>query len=352
MTAPPTSPAPAPSPLLVRALRGESTPRRPVWLMRQAGRYLPGYQSVRAKVSFLDLCRRPDLSAEVSLEPVERFGVDAAIVFSDILVPLQAMGVGVEFHDRGPEIMTPVRDAAAVARLSGFDPSERTPWILETITRLVAALPAETPVIGFSGAPWTLAVYAAEGRMSKDLLAIKTLRWKDPGALRNLLDVLARSTVPYLAAQARAGARALQVFDTWAGALSRDDWSEFSLPALRTVFEGVRRELGAACPPLVLYSQGTAGWLELLPATGADAFSVDWRLPLGTAKRALGGRAVQGNLDPTALHGTPESVRAATRAMLVSVRDQPGVVANLGHGVIVGTPPENVAAFVDEVRRA
>ncbi len=339
------------SPLLVRALRGESSPRRPVWLMRQAGRYLPTYQRVRSQVSFLELCRRPDLSAEVSLEPVTRFDVDAAIVFSDILVPLAAMGVLVEFGDGGPEMPRPLRDAAALATLTEFDPHEKTPWILETIARLVSALPRATPVIGFSGAPFTLATYAVEGKMTKDLVHVKALRWRDPKAFARLLDVLARSTVPYLAAQARAGARALQVFDTWAGALGREDWREFALPALRVVFEGVKRELGAVCPPLVLYSQGTSPWIELLPQTGADAFSVDWRLPLGEAKMRLGGRPVQGNLDPTCLLSTPDAVRAETRKMLASVEGSPGVVANLGHGVIVGTPPDNVAAFVDEVKR-
>jgi uroporphyrinogen decarboxylase len=344
--------APDDAPLLVRALRGEVTPRRPVWLMRQAGRYLPGYQRVRSQVSFLDLCRRPDLSAEVSLEPVARFGVDAAIVFSDILVPLAAMGVTVEFGDGGPVMPTPLRNVAAIESLSEFEPREKTPWILETIERLVAALPKETPVIGFSGAPFTLAAYAVEGKMTKDLAHVKALRFREPKAFARLLDRLARSTVPYLSAQARAGARALQVFDTWAGALSREDWSEFALPALRTVFEGVKRDLGGACPPLVLYSQGTSAWLELLPQSGADAFSVDWRLPLGEAKRRLGGRPVQGNLDPTSLLSTPDAVRAETRKMLASVAGASGVTANLGHGVIVGTPPENVQAFVEEARRA
>lgn len=345
----PTRPG-APAPLLVRALRGEPTPRRPVWLMRQAGRYLPGYQRVRAQVNFLELCRRPDLAAEVSIEPVERFGVDGAIVFSDILVPLQAMGIQVDFADRGPEIGNPARDAAAVARLKAFDPATGTPWILETLTRLRAALPAEVAVLGFCGAPWTLAVYAIEGRMTKDLVHAKTMRWRDPATLHALLDLLAESTVPYLVAQARAGAQMLQVFDTWAGALSRDDWESFALPPLRKVFAGVRAALGPACPPLLLYSQGTSPWADLLPGAGADGYSVDWRLPLADWRAALGGRPVQGNLDPTALFGTPESVRAATRAMLDPVAGAPGVVANLGHGVIVGTPPDNVAAFVDEAK--
>jgi len=320
--------------------------------MRQAGRYLPGYQAVRREVSFLDLCRRPDLGAQVSLEPVERFGMDAAIVFSDILVPLQAMGVEVEFHDRGPEITRTVRDGNAVDALRKFDPAAQTPWILETIGRLAAVLPSDIPVIGFAGAPWTLAVYAVEGRMSKDLTAAKTMRWREPEVLRRLLFHLAAATVPYLTAQAKAGARALQLFDTWAGALSRDDYEGFALPALKVVFDGVRHELGEDCPPLVLYSRGSSAFLDLLLRSGADAFSVDWQLPLGDAKRLLDGRPVQGNLDPTALLGTADSVRHATRMMLASVEGQHGVVANLGHGVLVGTPPENVAAFVDEVKRA
>lgn len=339
-------------PPLVRALRGERTARRPVWLMRQAGRYLPGYQKVRSQVSFLELCRRPDLSAEVSLEPVERFGVDGAIVFSDILVPLQAMGVEVDFADRGPEIANPVRDAAGAARLRPFDPAQGTPWILDTLSRLRAALPADVAVLGFCGAPWTLAVYACEGRMSKDLVHAKTLRWKDPATLHALLDLLAESTVPYLAAQARAGAQMLQVFDTWAGALSREDWETFALPPLQKVFAGVRRELGPACPPLLLYSQGTSPWADLLPRAGADGYSVDWRLSLADWRRALGGKPVQGNMDPTALFGTPDTVRDTVRRMLSPLAGQSGIVANLGHGVIVGTPPENVAAFVDAVHAA
>ncbi len=340
------------APLLVRALRGEPTPRRPVWLMRQAGRYLPGYQKVRAQSSFLEMCRRPDLAAEVTLEPIERFGMDGAVVFSDILIPLEAMGITVEFDDRGPLCPDPVRDADAIAALTPFDPREGTPWILETLERIVEVLPREIPAIGFSGAPFTLAAYAVEGRITKSLNHVMGLRWRDPAAFTNLLTVLADATAPYLAAQAAAGAGALQVFDTWAGMLSREDWAAFALPSLRRVFDGVRALLGDACPPLVLYTKGTAGWIDLLPESGADAFSVDWRLPLGESKRLLGGRAIQGNLDPTCLHATPQAVRAATREMLATVEGRDGVVVNLGHGVIVGTPPENVAAFVDEVQSA
>ncbi len=337
-------------PLLVRALRGEPTPRRPVWLMRQAGRYLPGYQKVRREVSFLDMCRNPRLAAEVTLEPVERFGVDGAVVFSDILIPLEAMGITVEFDERGPLCPAPVRDAARIAQLAPFDPEVGTPWIMETLQLMSAALPAHIPSIGFSGAPFTLAAYAVEGRITKSLVNVMGLRWRDPTAFKALLDVLAEATIPYLVAQARAGAGALQVFDTWAGMLSRADWAEFGVPSIRRIFDGVRATLGAECPPLVLYAKGTCDRLDLMLATGADAYSVDWRLPLDEIKRRLGGAPVQGNLDPTCLHSTPEIVRAVTRAMLDSVEGQDGVVANLGHGVIVGTPPENVAAFVNEVQ--
>ena len=337
-------------PLLVRALRGEPTPRRPVWLMRQAGRYLPGYQKVRREVSFLDMCRNPELAAEVTLEPVERFGVDGAVVFSDILIPLEAMGITVEFDERGPLCPAPVRDAARIAQLAPFDPEVGTPWIMETLRLMSAALPAHIPSIGFSGAPFTLAAYAVEGRITKSLVNVMGLRWRDPTAFKALLDVLAEATIPYLVAQARAGAGALQVFDTWAGMMSRADWAEFGVPSIRRIFDGVRATLGADCPPLVLYAKGTCDRLDLMLATGADAYSVDWRLPLDEIKRRLGGAPVQGNLDPTCLHSTPEIVRAATRAMLDSVEGQDGVVANLGHGVIVGTPPENVAAFVNEVQ--
>ena len=319
--------------------------------MRQAGRYLPGYRSVRSKIGFLDLCRRPDLAAEVSLEPIERFGVDGAIVFSDILLPLEAMGIEVQFDDRGPHIPTPVREADAIRALETFDPMQGTPWILETIERLNDALPRETPVLGFAGAPFTLAAYAVEGRITKSLMHAKSLRFRDPELFRDLLNRFAAATIPYLAAQARAGARVLQLFDTWAGELSREDFLEFELPALRAIFDGVRAELGDDCPPLTLFTKGTASWLDALTDSGADAYSVDWRLPLGEAKAKLGGAVVQGNLDPTSLHATPDAVRAATRAMLDTVHGQHGVVANLGHGVIVRTPPENVAAFVEEVHR-
>ena len=318
--------------------------------MRQAGRYLPGYRAVRSRVGFLELCRRPDLSVEVSLEPVARFGVDAAIVFSDILLPLEAMGQTVTFDDRGPLIEDPVRGRDDVARLRPFDPSAGTPWILETISALQAALPPETPVIGFAGAPFTLAAYAVEGRVTKALRHAVGMRFADPASFQSLLNTFADATVPYLVAQARAGARVLQLFDTWAGQLSREDFRTFELPALRRVFDGVHEALGDECPPLVLFSRGTGAWLELLPECGADAFSVDWRVPLGEAQDRLGGRPVQGNLDPRALFGPAEAVRAETRKMLDAVAGRSGIVANLGHGVIVGTPPESVGAFVAEVQ--
>jgi len=343
---------PSTAPLLVRALRGEPTERRPVWLMRQAGRYLPGYRRLREHATFLEMCGSPDLAAQISLEPVERFGVDAAIVFSDILVPLQAMGMALTFDDgAGPRLAKPVREARDVEALREFDPRRGTRAILATIEQLVPSLPRATPVIGFAGAPFTLATYAVEGRTSKDLVHVKTMMRAEPRTFSRLVDRLGRATVPYLVEQARSGARALQVFDTWAGALSRDDWEWFALPALAALFRDVRRELGAECPPLVLYAQGVSAWLERLPAAGADAYGVDWRLPLGEAKRRLGGAPVQGNLDPTVLLGPADVVRAEARRMLDSVEGDDGVVANLGHGVLVGTPPENVAAFVEEVRR-
>ncbi len=339
------------APLLVRALRGEPTPRPPVWLMRQAGRYLPGYRALRSQATFLEMCRHPAVAAEVTLEPVRRFGVDAAIVFSDILIPLAAMGMPLVFEEGGgPRLTKPLRDARSVDALRGFCPRRSTSSILDAISLVRASLPEDVPVIGFAGAPFTLATYAVEGRTTKDLVHVKALLRRDPRTMKQLVARLALSTVPYLVEQARAGARALQVFDTWAGALSREDWEEFALPGLRTVFGGVRNELGDACPPLVLYSKGTSAWLELLPRTGADAFSVDWRLPLGAAKELLGGCPVQGNLDPTTLFAPLDVVRAETRRMLDSVRGETGVVANLGHGVLVGTPPEAVQAFVDEVK--
>jgi uroporphyrinogen decarboxylase len=331
----------------VRALRGESVDRHPVWMMRQAGRYLPGYRAVRARTPFLDLCRSPDLAAQVSLEPVERFDVDAAIVFADILLTADAMGVEVEFPDGGPRIVRPLRAPADLARVHAPD-TARTDAVAGTVGLLRRALPAEKAVIGFSAAPFTLCAYMIEGGTSRDFDRTRRFAAEHPRDFRTLMDRVADALVPYLAEQARAGADALQLFDTWAGVTDPTTFRTVVVPATRRVIEG----LGRARPPVILFAGlGTEARIPDALETGADALSVDWRTDLAAAHRACAGRArVQGNLDPAVLLTTPERVRAATHAMLAHVPENTPHLANLGHGIFKDTPPENAAAFVDAVR--
>jgi uroporphyrinogen decarboxylase len=335
------------SPLLVRALRGEPVERFPVWMMRQAGRYLPGYRRLRSRVSFLDLCRTPDLAAEVSIEPVERFGVDAAIVFADILLTADAMGAKVEFLEGGPRIESPLRSPADFERLHAPDAS-RTAAVARTVALLRRALPSSTAVIGFSAAPFTLAAYLVEGGTSRDHETTRRLALTHPTEFRALLSRIADALVPYLAEQAAAGADALMLFDTWGGTVDAATYRSAVVPAAARVVEG----LGPRRPPVILFpGLFTESRLDDALASGADALSVDGRADLARAYRAVGGRArLQGNLDPTVLLTDPATVVAATRRMLAEVPPGASHIANLGHGILKETPPENAAAFVETVR--
>ncbi len=317
--------------------------RTPVWMMRQAGRYLPEYRAVREKVDFLTLCKTPELAAQVSLQPIERFGMDACIVFCDILIPVEAMGLPVAFGDAGPQLEHRVRTRADVEALRVPDPLVATPFVMETLRLCKRALLDRAALVGFTGAPFTLASYIIEGGGSKNFAATKALMYSEPAIFHALLDKLAATVAEYAAAQAAAGAQAVQVFDTWAGELEPHAFEEFALPYQTRVIERIR----SCGVPAILYVNGCAGVLESMVRTRADVLSVDWRLSLSDARaRAGSGVALQGNVDPTVLLST--SVRTAEAAFAAMEAAGPvGHILNLGHGILPQTPLECAAAFVD-----
>ena len=319
-------------------------------MMRQAGRYLPEYRAVRTKVSFLELCKNPALAAEVTLQPIRRFGFDAAILFSDLLVPLEAMGLEVAFTEQGPSIADPVRTPADLDRLSVFDPAARTPYVLDTIRALRPAL-GETPLIGFAGAPFTVATYAIEGKTSKRFAETKALFYREPEAARRLLALIGEATERYLVAQVQAGAQAIQIFDSWLGVVSPEDWDELVLAPTRALVQAVR----ATGVPVIYFPNQATTMLDRVAAVGADVYGVDWRLPLDEARERLvrGGApasvAVQGNLDPALLLGPAERVRRQA-AEVIRRGGRRGHVFNLGHGIYPETPLESVEALVRAVQ--
>jgi uroporphyrinogen decarboxylase len=317
-------------------------------MMRQAGRYLPEYQAVRSRVSFLELCKTPDLACEVTLQPIDIFGFDAAILFSDILIPLEAMGLPLEFGDEGPHLPAPVRDRAAVDRLVVPDPDLEMPFVLEAVRRIRAALAGRVPLIGFAGAPFTLASYAVEGGGSKSYAALKSLLYREPAAAHALLEKLAACCVSYLSAQAAAGAQALQLFDSWAGILVPADFREFALRYASRVIADVRRTTGV---PVIYFVNGCAPYLDDLKDCGADVLGVDWRVDLAAVRARVGdGLVLQGNLDPTVLLGPAALVRERVGRVLASAGPGPGHIFNLGHGLLPVTPPDHVRVAVDTVR--
>ena len=335
------------SPLFLRALRGEPVERFPVWMMRQAGRYLPGYRAVREKTAFLDLCRTPALAAQVSLEPVERFDVDAAIVFADILLTAEAMGVPVVFEEGGPRITTPIRSARDAACLHAPDDAKVRP-VYDTLTLLRRALPATKALIGFSAAPFTLCAYLVEGGSSRDFTLVRRFLEEDRRGFQALLERAATALVPYLREQARAGADALMLFDTWGGIVSPSDYRALVAPAVRRVLDG----LGADRPPTILFAGLSAGHaLEAAAATGVSAVSVDWRTDLSDAYARVGSRVrLQGNLDPAALYAPPATIAARVREMLSAVPHGRPHLTNLGHGILPDVPVEHAAAFIEAAK--
>ena len=337
----------AQSSLFLRTCRGEPTERPPLWLMRQAGRYLPEYRSVREKVSFLELCKSPELACEVTLQPIRRFGFDAAILFSDILIPLEPMGCPIVFPDEGgPQLPSPVRTAADIERLGVPDPVATMPFVTEAVRRIRAALPAGIPLIGFAGAPLTLASYLVEGGSSKNFTHLKGLLHAAPEAAHTLLHKLARTVTLYLAAQIDAGAQAVQLFDTWGGMLSPDDFDTFALPYTTEIVGGLR----VHGVPIIVYVGGGGTLLERIAQSGCDVVGLDWRVDIREARARLGAsRPVQGNLDPVALLSTPEVVARKARA-IVAAGGGRGHIFNLGHGILPETPIANVEALVAAVQ--
>lgn len=317
--------------------------RTPVWMMRQAGRYLPEYRAVRERVDFLTLCKTPELAAQVSLQPIDRFGMDACIMFCDILIPVEAMGVPLSFGDGGPRLERRIREQADVDALRVPDPAATMPFVMETLRLCKRALLDRAALVGFTGAPFTLAAYMIEGAGSKNFAATKALMYSQPRVFHALLDKLAVTTAEYVAAQAAAGAQAIQVFDTWAGELEPHAFEEFALPYQARVIERIR----ACNVPAILYVNGCAGVLEQMVRTCADVLSVDWRVELSDARaRAGGGVALQGNVDPAVLLSTPVRVAEAAFAAMESAGPL-GHILNLGHGILPQTPIECAAAFVD-----
>lgn len=336
----------------LRALRCEPVDCTPVWLMRQAGRYLPEYRATRAQAgSFMALCTNPELACEVTLQPLRRFALDAAILFSDILTIPDAMGLGLHFAEgEGPKFRTPVRTAADVERIGVPDPEHELRYVMDAVRTIRRELGGRVPLIGFAGSPWTLACYMVQGEGSSNFPRPKAMLWNEPALMHRLLDTVARSVATYLAAQAAAGAQALMVFDTWGGLLAPAQYQEFSLRYLAQITTALKSDAATKDVPLILFSKGANGHLPALAATGCDALGVDWTLDLSSARALVGDRiALQGNLDPAALHASPEAIRREVGRVLTSHGPGPGHVFNLGHGITPDVKPEHVGALVDAV---
>ena len=329
--------------LLLKTLRGEATPRRPLWIMRQAGRYLPEYREFRQKHSFKALATEPELAAEVTLMPLKRYPFDAAIVFADIMSPMPSLGIEFDF-DPGPVVTNPIRDAAAIERLRRPAPDEIAPEVIATLKLMRAALPASTALLGFCGAPWTLAAYLVEGKGTKDFPTLRAFAAAHPKLLDALLGRLSSLMAEYLVAQAAAGADAVQIFDSWAGLLSRASWERLIRPHLTTLLEAV----GKAGIPRILFLQNAPHLMDAYASLPAEVLGVDWRVELPLLKQRYPQRAVQGNLEPAILTAGAAATRAAAEELLAATPPR-GHIVNLGHGILPQTPLESVQALVDVV---
>ena len=328
------------------ACRRQPVPHTPIWVMRQAGRYLPEYRQLRAKVDFEELTRRPDLAAEVTLQPLRRFELDAAILFSDIMTPLQGMGVDLSFEP-GPVVREPIRTDAQIDALPELVPERDVPFVLESIRLIRPNTPRGVPLIGFAGGPFTLLCYLVSGRPSKEFGVARSFLYAQPQAAERLLDHLADAMAAYLGAQASAGAQALMLFESWAGLLAPTEFTRFALRAVRRTMAGLRRRTDV---PLIYYVNQGSALMECVADLDVDVIGVDWRSPLGQVTRILGpGKAVQGNLDPAALFAPPEELKRHADVVLEQGRAAPGHIFNLGHGIWPETDPDAVARLVDHV---
>ena len=338
---------------LIRALLREPTTYTPVWLMRQAGRYLPEYNQTRARAgNFLALCKNPELACEVTLQPLARYALDAAILFSDILTIPDAMGLGLYFAEgEGPKFERPLRDEAAIMNLAVPDPTAELRYVLDAVIHIRRALAGSVPLIGFSGSPFTLACYMIEGRGGSDFASVKKMLYQRPDLLHRILDVNTRAVIAYLNAQIEAGAQAVMVFDTWGGILSHAAYREFSLSYITRIITGLKSTHDGARVPRVVFTKGGGGWLEDIADIGCEAVGLDWTVDIGAARKRVGAKvALQGNLDPAILLSSPEVIIREANAVLASYGQGSGHVFNLGHGISQHTPPENVTALIEAVR--
>ena len=336
----------------LRALLRQPTEYTPLWIMRQAGRYLPEYNETRRRAgSFLDLCKNPDLATEVTLQPLARFPLDAAILFSDILTIPDAMGLGLYFEEgEGPRFQRPLREEWEIRNLSAVDPAAHLGYVLDAVSQIRKALDNEIPLIGFSGSPYTLACYMIEGRGGTEFHEIKRMLYARPDLLHTILDVTAQSVADYLNAQIAAGAQAVMIFDTWGGSLAQAAFQEFSLAYIQRICSELTVKRDGQRVPRIVFTKGGGQWLEMLAGCGADALGVDWTSDLGDARRRVGDRvALQGNLDPAVMLTSPQIIEREAARVLASFGHGSGHVFNLGHGVSRFTPPENVAALVEAV---
>jgi uroporphyrinogen decarboxylase len=336
----------------LRALLREPVDITPVWMMRQAGRYLPEYRETRAQAgSFMDLCKNPELACEVTLQPLERFPLDAAILFSDILTIPDAMGLGLYFTEgEGPKFERPVRDEAAVAALGVPDPEQDLGYVMEAVRVIRRELDGRVPLIGFSGSPWTLATYMVEGGSTKNFAHCKGMLYDRPELMHQLLSTVADSVTSYLNAQVAAGAQAVMIFDTWGGVLGPREYEQFSLAYMERIIQGLNRENEGRRVPVILFTKGGGQWLARMSESGCDALGVDWTTDLADARVQVRDRvALQGNLDPCILYSSPERIREEVARVLDSYGHGPGHVFNLGHGIHPNVNPEHAAALVEAV---
>ena len=340
--------------LLIRALLRQPVPRTPVWIMRQAGRYLPEYRAVREKAGdFMSLCSNPELACEVTLQPLRRFDLDAAIIFSDILTIPDAMGLGLHFvTGEGPQFERPVSTAADITKLAVPDIAEKLGYVFDAVALTHRELDGKVPLIGFSGSPWTVATYMVEGRSSREFAKIKGLMTDDPSSMEALLDVVAKTTIEYLNAQIESGAQVIMIFDTWGGALEGDDYRRFSLAAMQQILAGLNLQKYGHTIPVILFTKGAGPLLTDMADTGCDALGVDWTTDLATARELTGDKvALQGNLNPDVLRESPDDIEKGVSDVLQSYGRGPGHVFNLGHGITPDIDPEHLGVLVDTVRK-
>lgn len=336
----------------LRALLRQPVDVTPVWMMRQAGRYLPEYRASRERAGdFMGLCTNPDMACEVTLQPLERYPLDAAILFSDILTIPDAMGLGLYFETgEGPKFKKPVRTEADIKALAVIKPEQDLPYVLNAVKTIRRELNGRVPLIGFSGSPWTLATYMIEGGSSRDFRRAKEMLYNQPELMHQLLSVLAQSIIAYLNGQIRAGAQAVQIFDTWGGALSHAAYQEFSLRYMQQIVAGLVPEHEGRRVPVILFTKGGGQWLELLANTGADCLGLDWTTDIGQARARVGKQvALQGNMDPGILYASPDRIRAEVGAILESYGQGAGHVFNLGHGITPEVDPSHAGAFIRAV---